>query len=78
MQHARDGAAVTRTQLHVSACQGKAFGQLPHEIKVLPLPNPPLSTPRLGTPTPTNVPLVPKPGHAILVTGHDMHDLQLL
>ena len=40
-------------------------------------PFPPASL-RLGTPTPTNVPLVPKPGHSILVTGHDMHDLQLL
>uniref|UniRef100_A0A7S0RFR5 Hydroxylamine reductase n=1 Tax=Chlamydomonas leiostraca TaxID=1034604 RepID=A0A7S0RFR5_9CHLO len=31
-----------------------------------------------GHPTPTSVDLAPKPGKAILITGHDMHDLELL
>lgn len=33
---------------------------------------------RLGVPTPTDVTLLPTPGKAILVTGHDMNDLELL
>lgn len=33
---------------------------------------------RLGVPTPTEVTLLPTPGKAILVTGHDMNDLELL
>jgi hydroxylamine reductase (hybrid-cluster protein) len=33
---------------------------------------------RFGTPTPTQVSLDPVEGKAILVTGHDMHDLDTL
>ena len=33
---------------------------------------------RFGHPVPTEVSLLPVPGKAILVTGHDMHDLHLL
>lgn len=31
-----------------------------------------------GTPTPTSVTLAPVAGKAILITGHDMHDMELL
>jgi len=31
-----------------------------------------------GNPEPTEVPMVPRPGKAILITGHDMHDLHEL
>jgi hydroxylamine reductase len=33
---------------------------------------------RFGTPTPTQVSLDPIEGKCILVTGHDMHDLDTL
>lgn len=33
---------------------------------------------RFGTPTPTPVSLDPVEGKCILVTGHDMHDLECL
>ncbi len=34
--------------------------------------------PRFGVPTPTEVPLTVRPGPCILITGHDMSDLELL
>ena len=41
-------------------------------------PPAPPSPCRFGHPVPTEVSLFPVPGKAILVTGHDMHDLHLL
>jgi hydroxylamine reductase len=31
---------------------------------------------RYGHPVPTEVPITPKKGKAILISGHDMHDLE--
>ena len=39
---------------------------------------PPLAPARLGIPTPSQLSLRPIPGKALLVTGHDLHDLELL
>ena len=36
------------------------------------------NTSHYGNPVPTSVPLGTKKGHAILVSGHDLHDLELL